>query len=687
MVWQPTPNLKNVYLYRQLELKNDVVYKYFDVQNVKEISDIIINELDPNKRNFGEVVTYGELYCIIAPPKDEYTIFSVVVEAVLRKYITNKITRITHTKYVNNRMDYEYYIFRIATDKGVCLYWEMDDMKKIIGAICHHIDHTHGQHSGVYQQVDDYTLKIPIQDDIYLYMQHMMLPDCVNIEKKRDMYTVKEANSSICINLDNRLKWEKVILSPDTPSYVHGIPISSKEIFESVMAKHTIHIMEQAPWLGEYYVTSDICPISGKSKCQSKIRLTSKDIKLYCKCDEALEQPECKVLHTFEMSQVKRRNVEITTFDDYLELNHHSTRYVDALIALKRVLIYDIGARKIAIKKRNDSTSEIYWEYWEDTEFFSTYKRKVKNHKGEFASLSSVIEYQAHEFKTRIVWVPYSWKYKPDDFDKYSECVNQYPVPKDPKLETYADKFQLELVNNLFAGNLQEASAFALLLAKIVQKPHCHKKFHIILKNAGSYVIIDLLTALLGKEVIYFTNIENLDNVPKCTVCVIENYSKVTESQKIRSNATKFFYNRVFNRPNYSKNPHELYNNCYAISLYHDDGIPAKQKKEFCDEVVIDMHHTYAPLNMDGAYEYILSIEEREYEGIEDRLARCGFIEEPKSMPALTTTAATIEPLTFIMSSDDPTSTYFNAIFQHKREAVTCGNAYPVNEVYDDYVQ
>lgn len=663
-VWQPNSSLNCIYLFRQMPIKDDIIYKYFDIKNTQEIPNVIISESDPEKRNFGEVVTYGELYCIISPPKDEYTNFSVVMDTVLRKYVSNKITRITHTKYVSNRMDLEYYIFRITTSLGHYLYWTLDDMKRIIDAVCYHIDHIHGQHSGIYQQVDDYTLKIPFQTDIYVNMQHMMLPGCVNIEKRMNAYTVKEANSSLCISVDNnRANWEKGTLNPDIPFYVHGIAMSSKELFEAVMSKYGLQITDQAPWLGEYYVTTEVCPISGKYQCQSKIRLTSRDIKLYCKCDE-----KYKILHTFEISQTKNTNIEVETFDDYLNLNHHSTRYVDALIALKRVLIYDIGARKIAIKKRNDSTLDIYWEYWEDGEFFSYYTRKVKNHKGEFTTLKLVIEYQAHEFKTRIVWVPYSWKYKPSDFNNYVECVNQYPTPREPKLEVYPDKFQLELIDKLFAGDAQEAYAFILLIAKIVQKPHSRKKFHIILRNAGSNTIIKMFTTLFTKEIVHFTSIENLDQVPQCIVCIIENYSRVNENQKIKTKTTDFFNKRVFNTPN----PH---NNCYVISLYHDTGIPVKQKKEFYSEVLINMNHTYDAINTDGAYEYILSIDKSEYKGIENNLAKRGFVEEfKKSIPALTT-------------SSDPTSIYFDVIFQHRRSSISCGKVYPVDIVYTDYTE
>jgi len=118
-VWQPVSNPRYVYLYRQIWTANQQIeYCYINIKNIEEIPKIISTESDPNKRNFGEVVLYGELYCILSSLHNQYVDFGTVMKDALRKYIGNKVSRISHTKYVSVESDLEYYIFRVTTVDG-----------------------------------------------------------------------------------------------------------------------------------------------------------------------------------------------------------------------------------------------------------------------------------------------------------------------------------------------------------------------------------------------------------------------------------------------------------------------------------------------------------------------------------------------------------------------------------------
>lgn len=675
-IWQPIENPKYIYLYRQVVEHGEITYYYTDVSSVDEIQTIVNSEIDPLKRNFGEVVLHGQLYCMVLPPHDEYADVSSIVYDVLRKYVKNDggVT-VSHTKYIGSGAGTAYYIFRATTKNGKNLYWKVDDMKKIIDAVCHYVDCTSGQFYSIYHKVDEFTLKSSLCLNIYSPMQHMTLPGCINIEQSFVKYSVQEVNNSRCINFNTDSKWEKGVLNSNIPTYDHSLPISTKEIFDKVMHKYVIRIIDSTPWIGEFMATADICPISGNDNCKFIIRLTPQDIKIFCNCivDEKY-RPTYKVLHTFEKTVIQpaiEYKQVIETFEEYLDLNHHTTKYSSALLALKQVLVYDITAQKIAIKKRNISTSVIYWDYWNSKEFFAKYRRKVKNCKGEFELLESIIEGHAHEFSAKIVWVPYSWKYKPADFEKYSECVNQYPVPPEPQTEVYFDKFKTELIS-LFSGNERSAYIYTLFMAMIVQKPHNHRKIHLILRNVHICTIVEMFILLLGKEVVYVTDVEHLDNVPRCTLCIIKNYKRINNSTKTRSTASEFFQTRVFNRLDWCANPGELYNTCYAISLYDGDDMPARQLDESCDEIIVNMAYSRKIVNMGGAYEYLLSIDETNYERIEEHLSSSTSITHLGQK---------------MVSCDNTVLMYIKEITSKNRGEIICGSSHSISDVYSDYVK
>lgn len=653
-IWIPVDKPRHVYIYRQEVNKNGcMMYYYTDFSSVTRAMQIISTE---KSNSFGEVVMYGELFCVTGLLHISYAHILTCVRSVLTQLLGKVVVK--HTEYPSDSGNSMLHIFRVKKNEKF-LYWNIADMHKIMNAVCYHIDKSTGQFYGeMYTKVDEYLFKPIINLGIYTPMRHMILPGCNNLEKDGS-YKMVDSAISRHINVDIDDNWELGVIPYPIQEYDQRLAIVSREIFNQVMDKYGIEIDDKMPWPCEHYGHIKKCPNDG-NECTAIIKVTPHDLKAFYKC----ENSTAVVLHKFDHSeiQVYKKEPTIEVFDDYLNLNHHITRPNFAIQSLKQVLVYDLPAKKIAIKKKNIGTQLIYWEYLLDDTFFANYKRKVRNGRGEFTMLKNLIMDYAHEFSAKIVWVPYSWKYKPDGFENYSSCVNQYPKPREPQNEMTIDLHMR--LSKLFKDDCS-IHKFIMFMAMVIQKPHLDKKFHLILHNGCLETLVPICMALLCKEVVRVSRIEQILNTPQCTLCIVSNYEGVKLDQSTYKNSMEFFANRVFKRADWEMNIKDRFSTCYVISIHSGESPIHRQLNEGNNEIYIDMNYSHSMVNLEGVYEYLLDINESKYNELGN------YEQLVTSIPR--------------SKNENISTAYIRLISQNKRPAIICGNSYSVNEVYEDY--
>lgn len=650
-VWSPRSDTKYVYAYRQVLCGDTIIYYYTAHKSVEAMLAMVAAEKDSTKRNFGEVVMRGRLYCVVEPTQSEYADPLATMRRTIRKYVGDQYS-VSETMYRIDEHSPQYYIFNVTNGK-THLYWDVEHMRKLVGAICYHVDETTGQFGGIYREIGEGSLASTIRLDVYSPMQHITLPGCVDLEKPvNSCVTLSGYSTFPCVSFTDGCTWQRGTFVGEVPHYENKLQVCETGVFDRIMDENDIVELSPAPWLGEYRAR-----MPGMCECPVIIKHSSRDIKLIRSC---VHYDYVKVLYVFPLidaPQLEGPLAEI--FDDYTNMDLNSARYTMAIRALKRVLVYDSESKKIAVKRRNKS-GNIYWEYWHDKKFFETYDRYVKNHTGKLVLLKEIIKKQASEFKSRIVWIPYSWIHKPDDFEQYSSCVNQYPDPRKPqKYFSQTDCIAFtQYITRLFRGNEEISRKFILFIAMIVQKPFLKKRIHIIFRNANVYQLETMFKEILHTDVVQVLHTKLIKDTIPSILCIVEGYECIGTASK---NVDKFYADKLYDR--------ETPFMTVVMSMYNGDGNPILQNNTH--DIILDAEFIRDEVPMNGVYDMLMSVDESEYDGIINLLAESS--PTPKATPM-------IIPQNSVMQ-------YINEVRQNIRPDIKSNIAYNTDKVYQDYKQ
>lgn len=646
-VWCPVSDPKYVYAYRQVMYGDTIIYYYTAHKTVENMLRMVAEEKDPQKRNFGEVIMRGRLYCVVEPTQNEYADPLATMRRIIRKYVGMEYS-VSETMYRIDEHSPQYYIFNV-TNGNTHLYWDVEHMRALVGAICHHIDETTGQYGGIYSELaDSNALVSTIRLDVYTPSQHMTLPGCINLEKPVNSHVQSIENTSMpCVSFTNGETWKRGSFIAEIPKYENKIQVYENGILERVFAEHGIVDAQPAPWLGEYHAY-----MPGMCSCPVIIKHSSRNIRLIRSC---IHYDENRVLYTFPLIDVPQLETPpAETFDDYTSMDLNSARYTTAIQALKRVLVYDSESKKIAVKRRNYK-GEIYWEYWLEKKFFESYDRYVKNHVGKTVLLKEIIKKRASEFKAQIVWIPYSWTHKPNDFGKYASCINQYPEPLEPLPPTNCYAFK-QYITKMFRGNDVIAQLFILFMAMLVQKPFLKQKIHIILCNANALQLEIIFKAILNDVLVNTLYAPQFENIPLSTLYIVKNYEQIGIVSK---EVNKFYVNNLYNNTSQYT--------VTAISVYRGPGIPTPRDVT-CD-IILDAEFIREPIPMDGVYDMLTTINESDYDGVLDSLVSSSLLKD----------------VTPVDVAPNSVFKYMREVRQGSRQNIKPGIMYNTNEVYHDY--
>jgi len=413
---------EHIHIYKLFHIKGQWIPYYTTCASPSEMTNLI--SVTPKHKYFGEVVQYGNFYFIISA---ELSINALIrIGETIMKY--SGATRFDYSScFSPTTLDrfYIYYIYKKVGDVEIQLFWTPAHIKTMLEAICAEAGESI-RDLPIFKEVAPFVMKPIFDFTIYEQDQLLTLPNCINPVPPHRSFAHKE---SIYVCKINYTKPWKIIQAPSNlPKYMLNDTDASECTFYKVLKTNGITSHTKIWYPGIYEVVVKKCLVSGeKPICSPIVKLTPHHIKYFCSCTS-----KYLIMHSFNIIKEVQPSF---TIDKYVEVEYTGMEYKKSLQILKQIVAVNLSINIVALKRR-DKNGNFYWSC-ENINTFSERLCLVPNAKNKMVKLHKFIADNSYRLNT-AVWIPYSWKYKLQDYDQYSEYINIYPEPMQPS-QIYPD--------------------------------------------------------------------------------------------------------------------------------------------------------------------------------------------------------------------------------------------------------